>query len=239
MKKSMSLFVIVMLALGVQANILDLDFSGVDGSEAYNEATYEVTAMDSADANLNLVEGLNFKAPSTVNGNGAASYGTSYDLNVRGWGGSATLPNVVAGERYMSITIQAASGYQLNLDGANISLLGSRNGGGAPDTFYITATTTGTTTVDNQIGDSTFLALTGSGNVYDINSTFSGAAWDGLTGEVEIRFYGGGQSTTGNIHFSDMSITGGSIVAIPEPAALGMVAVFGGSILFIRRRLMI
>ncbi len=218
MKKSMSLFAMVMLALGVQANILDLDFSGVDGTEDYDEATFEVTAMDSVDANLNLVEGLNFKLPSNVNGTGGAAYGTSYDLNVFGFGGNTdSLGNYIAGNRYMSITIQADAGYLLNLDGATVSLLGSRNGGGAPDTFYITATTTGTTDTSNQIGASTSLPLTGQANVYDIQATFSGTEWNGLTGAVEIRFYGGGNSITGNIHFSDLSITGGSIVAISDP----------------------
>ncbi len=139
----------------------------------------------------------------------------------------------------MSITIQADAGYLLNLDGAKVSIDGSRNGAGAPDTFYITATTNGVTDTSNQIGGSTSLPLTGAANVYDINSTFAGTEWDGLTGEVEIRIYGGGNSETGNIHFSDMSITGGSIVAIPEPATLGMVAVVGGGMFFIRRRLMI
>jgi len=230
--------VVVMLTLGVQANILDFDFSGVDGNVTYDKATFELTAMDSTDANLDLVEGLNFKSPSTVKGNGAAAYGTSNDLNVRGWGGSSALNNLIAGERYMSITIKANTGYQLNLDGATVSIDGSRNGSGAPNTFYITATTSGTTTTANQIGSSTSLPLTGASNVYDINAAFSGAEWDGLTDEVEIRIYGGGNSTTGNMHFNDMSITGGSIVAIPEPATLGIVVVFGGSILFIRRQKM-
>ncbi len=197
------------------SNILDLDFSGVDGSENHDEATFELTAMDSADANLNLVEGLNFKAPSTVQSTGGASYDTSYDLNVIGWGGASDLLNYVKGDRYLSITIQADAGYKLNLDGATISLLGSRNGSGAPDIFYITATTTGTTGTSNQIGGSTSLPLTGPSNVYDIQATFSGAEWNGLTGEVEIRFYGGGNTETGNIHFSDMSITGGSVTPIP------------------------
>jgi len=162
------------------SNLLDLNFSGVNGNVAYDKTTFELTATDSIDPNLNLVKGLNFKSPSTVNGNGAAAYGISYDLNVRGWGGASDLNNQILGNRYMSLTIQAKEGQQLNLDGATISIIGSRNGGGAPNIFYITASTNGTTSTSNQIGLPTSLPLTGAANVYDIHATFSGSEWNGM-----------------------------------------------------------
>jgi hypothetical protein len=60
-----------------------------------------------------------------------------------------------------------------------------------------------------------------SGNVVDGNSNFTG----GYAG-----FY---QSDTGGAHarFDNFSLE-----VIPEPATLGMVAVLGGAILFIRKR---
>lgn len=53
------------------------------------------------------------------------------------------------------------------------------------------------------------------------------AQWD--TGKQASVFFGGDESTV----FTDLDI-----VVIPEPATLGLVAAFGGAILFIRRRFM-
>lgn len=59
-------------------------------------------------------------------------------------------------------------------------------------------------------------------------------------------FFTGGYNTTDSAHFngiadqyriSDTALTTGEMLAVPEPATLGMVAVFGGGMLFIRRRL--
>ncbi len=59
------------------------------------------------------------------------------------------------------------------------------------------------------------------------------AAFD-MTGfsNIAISFMGSSVTTTG------LTIDNVSIDAIPEPATLGMVAVFGGAILFVRRKMM-
>jgi hypothetical protein len=51
-------------------------------------------------------------------------------------------------------------------------------------------------------------------------------------GDVKVRLFLGNGS--GGASFDDVSVT-----AIPEPATLGLLAVFGGGVLFIRRKLMI
>lgn len=43
----------------------------------------------------------------------------------------------------------------------------------------------------------------------------------------------------GGVFTENFNVTGSTITAIPEPATLGMVAAFGGAMLFIRRKLMI
>lgn len=51
-------------------------------------------------------------------------------------------------------------------------------------------------------------------------------------GDVKVRLFLG--DGTGGASFDDVTVTN-----IPEPATLGMVAMFGGAILFIRRKMMI
>lgn len=63
-----------------------------------------------------------------------------------------------------------------------------------------------------------------------IGMVFFDIALDGTVGSFAIE---------GQRRSSHTSITGLTFDAIPEPATLGMVAVFGGGILFIRRRLML
>lgn len=72
-------------------------------------------------------------------------------------------------------------------------------------------------TADNSVADDVFTGL--------------------INGEqVEFRFYLGNQITDGAEHRLDNIVLNGTV--IPEPATLGLVAAFGGAVLFIRRRFM-
>lgn len=61
------------------------------------------------------------------------------------------------------------------------------------------------------------------------------------TSDFRLGDYNGSSNFDGTMdHFriSDTALTTGEFLAIPEPATLGMVAMFGGGMLFIRRKLM-
>jgi len=60
----------------------------------------------------------------------------------------------------------------------------------------------------------------------------------GIEGNVLALRFTNSTGQTGNLHHSNVLLDDISVTAIPEPATLGMVAVMGGGILFIRRRLM-
>jgi hypothetical protein len=226
------LFTIYLLAassLCASADLIDFDFSGVNGTVDPGKETFELTATDSIDAGLSLVTGLNFQTPSTVIFNTAGTTSTSNDLNVSGWGSGGSFSAAFNGNRYMTFTIQAQAGKQLNLDGATVTYTAFRNGNGAPSEFGITATTGGSAVViGDQIGSDISVPNTGPTNIASISAPFSGAQWDGLTVPVEIRIYGAGTSTGGNMHFSDLTITGGSI--IPEPSSM-VLTTFGSLLL--------
>lgn len=78
--------------------------------------------------------------------------------------------------------------------------------------------------------------------------TFSGSTTGIATGDGPLRMGDGYQDlgrdfkgSLDDVHLYDSALSAGeiaSLAAIPEPATLGMVAVFGGAILFIRRNKM-
>ncbi|MDZ8119295.1 hypothetical protein [Pontiella agarivorans] len=82
-------------------------------------------------------------------------------------------------------------------------------------------------------------ATSAAGTTFSVNSTNS-VAINGLTDlsdydYIGVRFTINSNGDAGNVGATIENI---SLVAIPEPATLGMVAFFGGSVLFIRRRFM-
>jgi hypothetical protein len=66
-------------------------------------------------------------------------------------------------------------------------------------------------------------------NATDTISFVGTSTADGL---LSVDFSAGGTGDAAALNFISME-------AIPEPAALGLIAVFGGGILFVRRRFMI
>lgn len=69
-----------------------------------------------------------------------------------------------------------------------------------------------------------------------------GATFEGLTGTVGFRIYTYGDeafNASGERSRLDNIYHTGETSVIPEPATMGLVAVFGGAVLFIRRRFMI
>ena len=82
-------------------------------------------------------------------------------------------------------------------------------------------------------------------NVFDDSGTPKynvGVSTDGLTYNTSINmgsFHGVGTTPFETIRFDSGAMTIDEVTVIPEPATLGLLAAFGGGILFIRRRLAI
>lgn len=231
------------ISLAQAALVIDFDFSGVAGNSAFDPDTFELTAVDTKDANLTLVQGLNVFNPSVLTSTTAGG-AASNDWNLLNWGGSVstTVTDAINGERYFSFTLQAASGYMLNLDGATISYTAYRNGSGAPEKFATLAVIGGGGfTAADQLDlaiDTPFgtpgSGTTGSANTETWSDTFTGAQWDGVTSAIEIRLYG--WDGTGNMHFSDVKIDGAEVALIPEPSKAMFLSLAGAGLLLICRK---
>lgn len=203
------------IALTSQAAVIaDWDFSGVDYTG--------VSVNDSAAGSL---------IASTASG--VAANATSTDLI-----GSANLKFSVAGGGVgelnlnnfgsISFTIDADAGYKVDL--TSIDLSAWRNGGGAAPNFTFQVSIDGGAL--QEYGTTISAGTPGAFTDYTFTETLSSV--DGGTAEI---FYAPTPATTGNIHVNGLTVNGG-ITAIPEPATLGLVALFGGGIVFIRRRRM-
>jgi hypothetical protein len=69
-----------------------------------------------------------------------------------------------------------------------------------------------------------------------------GTTFEGLTGSIDFRIYAYGDvafNESGERGRLDSIYHSGATTAIPEPGTFGLVTVFGGAVLFIRRRFMI
>lgn len=238
MKSTLTILALSAVAANA-ATIVDFDFAGVDGTTAADKdkATFELTATDAISSGVSIVDGLNLRSPSTVDFTGGGTTSSTNDLNVNGWGAGGSFSAAFAGNRYITFTIQADTGFQLNLDGAAVTFTGFRNGSGAPSEFGITATTGGDTVViGDQIGSDITVPNTGPGNVTPITASFSGSEWDGVTDQIEIRLYGAGSSTSGNMHFSNLVVDNGTVTAIPEPSSTALLGLAGLTLLTRRKR---
>ncbi|MCP5537465.1 MAG: PEP-CTERM sorting domain-containing protein [Akkermansiaceae bacterium] len=218
------------------ATIIDFDFSGVDGSSSHTKSSFEITTTDTIDPNLTLVEGINVKNDSVLNFTVSGGAATN-DLNLSNWGGGSpgNLTNAINGNRYFSFFIQAASGYQLNLNGATLSTTLRRNGSAAPQDYAFTAVVAPAN--DNDLSASDQIGSAGNytnTSTHTYSVTFSGSQWDGITDEVEVRLYGY-TATTGNTHFSDLVIDNGSVTLIPEPTSTLLLGL-GGVLTLLRRK---
>ena len=217
-----------------QGSLLDFDFSGVSGLVAQDPDAFELTSVDSQDVHLVLVAGVNMFDPSVLGSStGGGSATDDLNLNQFGTSTSTSIQGAMSGYRYISFTIRAESGWQLNLNDATVTFDVRRNGANAPQRFGIAVEIAGGTfEAADQIGANVEFSDT---TEHSVSATFPSSGFDGLTGPVEIRLYGwNAPSTSGNAHISDVFITGGALTVVPDPMTAG--AVLAGAVLFALRR---
>ena len=223
MKKLFIALVVVGLASVSQADvILGWDMSGQTGSQANQLA-------GTIDGDLLTTAGLNDLTRTGLNASSAANSFSSQNWNIGAFSDA---------NDYISFTLQAASGFGLDL----WSLDYRSNGSG---------TAPGTGRWGYRIGSGSWTYQT----EWAMSTTSTAGSWDmadvtGITDSVEFRFwvYGstsitGGASSTGgsgrlgpNAAGNDV-VLNGTIGAIPEPTVLALLAIGGLAIVrFARRR---
>lgn len=152
---------------------------------------------------------------------------TTADPNAITWTNSGAAA-ITAGH-YITFTVQAASGYQLNLNGGSFDFAWDPSGNASTrvDQVALFSSVDGFTSGSeiasiSTIDDSPWAART---SIFNI----TGSQFDGLTSPVEFRLYlwnGGTPDLPAAAQaLEGVSSLNGSIVAVPEPSAY---ALFGG-----------
>lgn len=180
--------------------LVDFDFNGVQDDAPLTQATIQ-------NENINITEGFNF-GPATGPRN-AGDVGDEF--NVSGFSTNSSLSSALAGNHYLTFSIEADLGAGTILDEVRFDLW--RNGVNAADNYAIF------TSVDG-FGENDVLAqLTIPESTSGIGSTQSFFAspqsTSPISGPIEVRLYGwGANNSFGNTHFNYVSATG-SVVAVP------------------------
>ena len=238
MKMRMIVAFAVLAAVGVQAGNLATD--GVIGNITVGAGDYwqPGTGVGSMDTIINDGVTLSIAAAAyeTIiqqNDNGTSSItintgGTMDFSSASGNGTTLILGNVANNHGIINLAGGTFTGGALTY-----IAIGRSNGTGE---FNISAGTA-TFPVQPLFGDAG-----GSGVIKFSNDSTGSLSIAGVDQNYYEGLYAAGNlSRTGGTgtFATDFSVTDTTITAIPEPATLGMVAIFGGSILFIRRKLMI
>lgn len=155
---------------------------------------------------------------------------------------ASTEAGSLTAEQYLTFTVQADSGYQLNLNGGSFEFAWdpSGNAGTRVDKVGLFSSVEGFSAgagigyIDTAT-DSPWAART---SVFNI----SGAQYDGLTGAVEFRLYlwNGGTPATpaASQALAGISNLNGAVVAVPEPSVFALLGGLGalGMVLYRRRK---
>jgi len=146
-----------------------------------------------------------------------------------------TLADAISTDAYFSFTVDADSGYQLDLDGGFIRFDYSINETNQARSVSVF------TSVDGFTEANVLQTFTGNnGTPSTLTHTFSGSQFDGLTDPVEVRFYlhDAQFNTSSGTRYSIMdNVTlDGTVSVVPEPGSLALLGIGCGWLLVRQRR---
>ncbi len=211
------------------------DVNGVDvsGGSGIDDAAFPYT-KNATELGVNISGGalaLGFDGPSST----ANTYGFRFLAGTH----QTSLGDAIVSSHYIEFTVAASAGYQFDL--ASIEMNGE-SGDSGPDNIALMSD------VDGFLAGNEIASLTGLQGVtggWDTDASgwgapidLSGSQYQGLAA-VTFRIYGwnsSGATSSGirNLSGNDL-VVNGTVKAIPEPAVIALISMFGVGVLITRR----
>jgi hypothetical protein len=217
-------FIVVLTFAGAcacRAAIITFDFTGTSPG-----TSGPWTATSASDPNLTLTSGFN--EGSGITGNSGANR-----FNAKGWKtADNTFGSAISVNSFFTFTIQANSGYVLDISGATITLTLTPSTTGPAD--YALESSIGGFSTSSALNTEATLTQGSANNLTVVLPTST--TYD-TSSAVEFRIYGYGTTgTSGATMSADAFSLGGTVTAVPETAAggaiagVGLLAIYGGRV---------
>lgn len=185
--------------------------------------------------------GANVGSASLARGAGATAvtYGDTFAMRNRD---ETSLANAILNNRYLEVSLTAASGYQMDLDEILLRTEANNIANGA--SFALMSDVTGFTAGDEIFSIDLYDGGTGPGQYSTHTVNLGTAPFQGLT-TVNFRVYAWGSTSEFDTfaigrgfqtNGSDDLVLNGTVSVIPEPSTLALLGIALGSAVFFRRR---
>ena len=197
-----------------QGSIVMFDFSGT--SPGLNAPWNTGTTIDSNASSTGFTLG---------SGVGGASGNNRFNAN--GWSTAATLTSAISDDDYFGFTLALSGGSILNLNSA-VAAFTLQVSSTGPRRYALMSSINGFSDGAELLSG----ALEAGAQTVNLMHTFGASGYDGLSTAVEFRIYGleaGGAGGTMSVNALSLD---GSIVPVPEPAAMGGIAGLGLLLIF-------